>query len=209
MSYFLGLAMGLVPALSTGPVFLTLIQNSISHGFKNTVYFIIGVALTDTSILLLTWFGLSQFSGESESSPMLLLGGGILLIVFGLGFILKKEKEEKENEKPNEKPNGHLHKLGLFTQAIMLNAINPIVWGFWTTISNYAITEFQDQTSELIFFVGILNMILITDLLKAYYAQRLKSVLTADVKKYIRIGIGIVLCGLGIKMLLEYGGFNL
>ena len=149
IAYIYGLAAGLIPAFSTGPVFLTLIQNSIDYGFKKCIYFIIGVALTDTSIILLTWFGLSKMSGGEEvSSAWLSIGGGLLLVIFGLGFIFKKEKGE---EKEVSSAAGRLQSLALFTQAIMLNAINPIIWGFWAAISNYAITEFHDPTSELIF----------------------------------------------------------
>ena len=199
IAYLIGLSAGIVPALSTGPVFLTLVQNAIDHGFKKAIYFIVGVALTDTSIILLTWLGLSQISDGSEPPAELSIGGGILLIIFGLVFILKKESEEK----PKIESSTHLQKFGLFTQGIMLNTINPIVWGFWAAISNYAITEFNDSTSELLFFAGVLNMVWTTDILKAYYAQKLKKFLNEEVKKYIKIGIGLVLLLLGLKMLVE------
>lgn len=200
IAYLIGLSAGLVPALSTGPVFLTLVQNAIDHGFKKAVYFIVGVGLTDTSIILLTWLGLSQISEGSQPPEELSIGGGLLLIIFGLVFIFKKENQQK----PVESPSTHLQKFGLFTQAIMLNAINPVIWGFWAAISNYAITEFNDASSELLFFAGVLNMVWITDVLKAYYAQKLKKYLSEKVKKYIKIGIGSVLVVLGSKLLLEH-----
>ncbi|SMD38852.1 Threonine/homoserine/homoserine lactone efflux protein [Reichenbachiella faecimaris] len=200
IAYLIGLSAGLVPALSTGPVFLTLVQHAIDHGFRKAVYFIAGVALTDTSIILLTWLGLSQISGGSEPPAQLSIGGGILLILFGLIFIFKKESEQQ----PVETSSTHLQKFGLFTQAIMLNAINPIIWGFWAAISNYAIAEFNDTTSELLFFAGVLNMVWITDVLKAYYAQNLNKYLNERFKKYLRIGIGLVLAVLGAKLLVEY-----
>lgn len=198
IAYLIGLSAGIVPALSTGPVFLTLIQNAIDHGFKKALYFVVGVALTDTSIILLTWFGLSQVSDGSEPPAELSIGGGLLLIIFGLVFIFKKEKEQKIAATST----GHLQKIGLFTQAIMLNAINPIVWGFWAAISNYAIAEFNDTRSELIFFAGVLNMVWITDVLKAHYAQKLKKYLNEKFKKYLRIGIGSILTILGLKMVI-------
>lgn len=197
--YLIGLSAGLVPALSTGPVFLTLVQNAIDHGFRKAIYFIVGVALTDTSIILLTWLGLSQITENSAPPAELSIGGGVLLLIFGLVFIFKKEPEQKPIESSS-----HLQKFGLFSQAIMLNAINPIIWGFWAAISNYAITEFNNTTSELLFFAGVLNMVWFTDILKAYYAQKLKKYLSERVKKYIRIGIGLVLAVLGAKLLIQY-----
>ena len=199
IAYLIGLSAGLVPALSTGPVFLTLVQNAIDHGFKKTIYFILGVALTDTSIILLTWLGLSQMSDGSEPPASLSIGGGIILILFGLAFIFKKEKEQTVSITSSS----HLQNFGLFTQAIMLNAINPVIWGFWAAISNYAINEFNDQTNELLFFAGVLNMVWATDFLKAYYAQKLKKILSQKNKQYIKTGVGIVLIVLGIKLLVE------
>lgn len=199
IAYLIGLSAGLVPALSTGPVFLTLIQNSIDHGFRKAIFFIVGVALTDTSIILLTWLGLSQISADQAPPAELSIGGGILLILFGLVFIFKKQPEHK----PVKSSSG-LQNFGLFTQAIMLNAINPIVWGFWAAISNYAITEFNDTVSELLFFAGVLNMVWVTDFLKAYYAQRLNKHLNDKFKKYLRIGIGSVLTILGLKLIVEF-----
>ncbi|WP_420581255.1 LysE family translocator [Reichenbachiella sp.] len=200
IAYLIGLSAGLVPALSTGPVFLTLVQNAIDHGFKKAIYFIVGVALTDTSIILLTWLGLSQISDGSEPPAELSIGGGLLLILFGLVFIFKKEKEQK----PTAPSSTHLQKFGLFTQAIMLNAINPIIWGFWAAISNYAITEFNDNSSELLFFAGVLNMVWVTDVLKAYYAQKLNKYLNEKFKRYLRIGIGLILTILGLKLIVEF-----
>lgn len=200
IAYFIGLSAGLVPALSTGPVFLTLVQQAINHGFRRTTYFIVGVAITDTSIIILTWLGLSQISDGSAAPIWLTIGGGVLLIIFGLVFLFKKEKS---SELPPPTSSQRLQKFGLFTQAIMLNAINPIVWGFWAAISNYAITEFNDRTSELLFFAGVLNMVWVTDLLKAYYAQKLQQLLTDKLKKYLRMGIGFLLVGFGLKLLVE------
>lgn len=200
ITYLIGLSAGLVPALSAGPVFLTLVQNSVDHGFKKAIYFIVGVGITDTTIIILTWLGLSQISDGSGPPIELTIGGGMLLILFGLVFIFKKERNSELPQKVNS---SKMQKIGLFSQAIMLNAVNPIVWGFWTAISNYAITEFNDTTSELVFFAGVLNTVWLTDVLKAYYAQKLKTVLSAKVKSYIKIGIGLVLSGLGAKMIVE------
>ncbi|UXX78134.1 LysE family transporter [Reichenbachiella carrageenanivorans] len=202
IAYLIGLSAGLVPALSTGPVFLTLVQHAIDRGFKYVIYFILGVALTDTAIIMITWLGLSQITASDQPPAGFSIGGGLLLIAFGLVFILKKETKERPDQLVTTP--GHLQKFGLFSHAIMLNAINPVIWGFWAAISNYAITEFNDTTSELLFFAGVLNMVWVTDLLKAYYAQKLKKYLNEKFKKILRVGIGLVLIVLGTKLLVEY-----
>lgn len=200
IAYFLGLSAGLVPALSTGPVFLTLVQKSIRHGFKKTIYFILGVALTDTTIIALTWLGLSKLSDDEPAPIALTIAGGLILVIFGLVIIFKKEKRP---DKVDIREPAKLQGLGLFTQAVMLNVINPVIWGFWAAISNYAITEFNDANKEVLFFTGVLNMVWITDLLKAYYAQKLNQILTDKFKRNLNIAIGALLIGFGLKLLGE------
>ncbi len=183
--------------ISTGPVFLSLIQNSISNGFKKTLLFVLGVAVADTTIILLTWLGLSKVSGDQQG-PWLTIAGAIVLIVFGIIYILKKEKKEEVIE--GSASSG----LAMLIQGVMMGAINPIVWGFWATISNYSITTFDSQSNQLLYFAGLLNMVWVTDVLKAYYAQKLKTILSEKVRYYFRLGIGVLLIGMGVSMVIQY-----
>ncbi|MGL1885066.1 MAG: LysE family transporter [Reichenbachiella sp.] len=196
-AYFLGLGSALVLVISTGPVFLSLIQNSISNGFKKTLLFVLGVAVADTTIILLTWLGLSKVSGDQQG-PWLTIAGAIVLIVFGIIYILKKEKKEEVIE--GSASSG----LAMLIQGVMMGAINPIVWGFWATISNYSITTFDSQSNQLLYFAGLLNMVWVTDVLKAYYAQKLKTILSEKVRYYFRLGIGVLLIGMGVSMVIQY-----
>ncbi|PIB35576.1 hypothetical protein BFP72_09315 [Reichenbachiella sp. 5M10] len=199
--YLIGLSTGLILAVSTGPVFLTLIQKSLDHGYKKALFFVLGVGIADTGIIAITWFGMSKVSGE-EPNPWLSLAGGVLLIVFGIAFLVKK-KTESEELKEAVKTSNKLAHAGMFTQGFMLGAINPIVWGFWAAMSNYAIATFASTRDELFYFFGILSTVWVTDTLKAYYAEKLRIYLSAKIQRYLKIGIGVVLILLGLKLILE------
>lgn len=199
LAYLFGMMWGLMPAFSTGPVFLTLVQHSIDHGFKKTIFFIVGVALADTTIIAVTWYGLSRISGNSDS-PWLSIIGGLLLIGFGIGFLLKKEKTQKETKSSKK----HLQKAGLFMQGIMLNSINPIIWAFWAGMSNLFITEFSTSQQQLTAFAGMLSTIWATDLLKAFYGQKLKTLLRESFQKYLRWFIAGMLIVFGSKMIIQW-----
>lgn len=200
LAYLFGMMWGLMPAFSTGPVFLTLVQHSIDHGFRKTIFFIIGVALADTTIIGITWFGLSRISGDTNS-PWLSIVGGILLIAFGVGFLLKKEKNQGEIRPTKKK---HLQSASLFLQGIMLNSVNPIIWAFWAGMSNLFISEFSSAQLQLTAFAGMLSTIWVTDLLKAYYGQKLKTILKASFQKYLRWFIAGMLMIFGSKMIIEW-----
>ncbi|UXP31816.1 LysE family transporter [Reichenbachiella agarivorans] len=197
--YLIGISTGLILVVSTGPVFLTLLQNSLNHGFQRTLFFIMGVAVADTGILFITWFGMSKVTGD-EPNPYLALAGGILLSVFGMIFLLKDKPSEEVKIETSVRRNG-LASAGLFGQGFMLGAINPIVWGFWAAMSNYAITTYGDPRSELFYFLGILNIVWVTDVLKAYYAGKLKKYLNVRVQKVLRKVIGVVLIVLGLNLI--------
>lgn len=201
LAYLLGLSAGIVPALSTGPVFLTLVQHAMDHGFRKAIYFIVGVAMTDASIVLITWMGWSQVSGAANSPAWLSVVGGVFLLVFGVVFICRKapETQEKAPTKTHR-----MHALVLFAQAVTLSGINPVVWAFWATLSSYAIKTLGNTTEVWLFFAGVLNMIWVTDMLKAYYAQKLKKYLTERVKRYIKGSIGVVLIVFGLRLILQY-----
>jgi threonine/homoserine/homoserine lactone efflux protein len=198
---FGGLLTGLILAFSTGPVFFTLLYTAIHKGFRKSIYFIIGISITDISIILICWLGLNRISTELEVIWMTYAAGGVL-ILFGLSFMFKNFVEVNKESEATEKST--FDNWGLFLKAILIDAINPIVWVFWAAISEYGITNFETKSTQLMYFGGILVAIFSTDLLKAYYAQKLKSFLS---DKYVRIfnyAIGMVMIGLGVKLIFNY-----
>ncbi|MBU2913148.1 LysE family translocator [Reichenbachiella agariperforans] len=201
--YLIGLSTGLILAVSTGPVFLTLIQKSIDHGYKKALFFVLGVGIADTGIIAVTWFGMTKVTGDT-ANPWMVLAGGLLLISFGLVFLIKKENPEELEIETRIKKKNFAH-VGLLGQGFMLGAINPIVWAFWAAMSNYAIVTFTSPRGELFYFFGILSTVWLTDSLKAYYAEKLKKYLSPKVKRYLRMTIGIVLIAFGLKLLIQEG----
>ncbi|MFY0653254.1 MAG: LysE family transporter [Cyclobacteriaceae bacterium] len=203
----LGTLTGLGLAISTGPVFLTLIQVSVSKGFQKSIFFILGVSTADLSMLMISWFGLYKLDLGIEEALLKLLGG-IALIIFGATFIYQKKEAPKElivlsNERKKRK-SGSMQNAGLFMKGLLINAINPIVWAFWLGISQLSVSKFGDATDQFVYFLGILSVVLLTDITKGYYAQKLSPFLSSKFLRYFNLGIGIVLIGIGLKFSIEY-----
>lgn len=203
----IGLMTALGLAISTGPVFLTLIQTSISKGFRIVVFFILGVSLADSSILFLCWFGLEKLSLGLDTSLIKLIAG-FGLLGFGATFFLKKEKKTSESEIALdseivliETKDRRLVQLG---RGLLINLLNPIVWAFWAGISQFSITKFPERFDQIVYFCSILATVLLTDMLKGFFAEKLKPFFSSNVLKWFNWGIGVLLRGLGVKFLLEY-----
>lgn len=156
--------------------------------------------MSDTCIIMLTWLGLSQVGNQLEG-PWLTIVGSLLLIAFGLIFLLIKSEEKNTDSEPTNTASGNL---GLWIQGVMIGAINPVVWGFWATISNYSISTFELKADQLLYFFGILSIVWSTDIAKAYYANKLKKILNQKVRSYLRKGIGVLLILIGISMVIKY-----
>jgi len=207
----LGLLTGLGMATATGPVFLTLIGISVDRGFARAVFFLVGVSTVDWFIVFASWIGFNKLDFGIDESLLSLLGG-LAMMIYGSTFIFsfkKKPKElvaldqpvasEKEQRNKNKLDNAHL-----YLKGIVMNALNPIVWAFWAGITQLSISKFPQQSEQVLYFVGILITILITDLLKGFYAQKLKPFFTSKLLKYLNIAIGVMLMGLGGRFLVKY-----
>lgn len=207
----LGLLTGLGMATATGPVFLTLIRVSVDRGFAKSVFFLVGVSTVDWFIVFASWVGLNQLDiGIGES--LLSLFAGMAMVLYGSTFVFSFKKKPKELDvitapdiaKKEQISKKKLDNAHLYLKGVVMNALNPIVWAFWAGISQLAISKFPFQSDQVLYFTGILMTILITDLLKGYYAQKLKPFFTSKLLRYLNIAIGVMLMGLGGRFLVKY-----
>lgn len=200
MAVLIGILTGLGLAVSTGPIFLTLIKTSIDQGAKRTAFFIVGVSIADTSALLATWYGLSGIELDAGSSWLSLVGG-LVLIGIGISFF-KPQSSPKEEESITFSQEEHGVKL--FLKGLSLNLFNPIVWGFWAAMSQYARASFASSFEHLAFFISVLLTVLITDFLKAYFANKLTKILKPHHIRYMNVGIGCLLIFFGLKLFFDF-----
>ncbi len=198
---FSGIITGLVMALSTGPIFFTLLQLSVDKGFKKAIYFILGTSFIDTTMVLFLWFGLNKIDIQTDSTLIPLIGAAVL-IAFGVSFFFKKPSNPTD-ETDNTPKSPLLGNSTLFFKAVLLDVFNPLVWAFWAAIVEYSISNYETNASQLTYFAGILLAILSTDMLKSHYAQKLKSVLSDKYLSYMNYGIGLLLIGFGLKLLYD------
>lgn len=202
----IGLSLALI--MGFGPAFFTLIQTSISRGFKSAMFLDLGIILNDIFIVALMMMTNVQFNiNDRENVIYAGIAAGIILIIFGIyTFLLSPEKimhiSENNNQKINnmnekfiDKPKWYI----FLTKGFVINIFNPFVWVFWITCVATASSNFSgNKYSMIIFFLGVFATVLFFDILKAAGAYSLKRFFTEKMMKIMNQIIGIILIIFGL-----------
>ncbi len=194
----------LVLTVSFGPGFFTLINTSIRYGFKFGAYFAIGVVLSDLLLSVLVTFlfsiGAANFIEDEQNKAYFGLISGIALIVFGIVFFMKKEKQiDGGLVLINPSP------IFLVTKGFFLNLLNPAVWALWLTNISTIGPDFGYSFPKIIlFFIAILLSVLSVELYKAYLADKIKKYLTLRFMNIINNVTGLALVIGGIYFIYAY-----
>lgn len=193
-----GVSMGLLLSAMVGPVFFTLIQNSIEHGFKYAVAIAVGILLSDFLYVLITYFGISLLTQFPNFEWYLSLLGGLVLTAFGISSFFKKVKDRPTTA---GFPISEARKRTGFVKGFGINGINPFVLLFWISIAGLvAIKEDYNRYDIGIYYLGILLTVFIFDLLKAYVAKKLKVFITPRVMILLNKMVGVALLLFGARL---------
>ena len=202
----IGLSLALI--MGFGPSFFTLIQTSISRGFKAAMFLDLGIILNDIMVVALMMMTNVQFNvADKENIIYAGISAGIILIIFGIyTFLLSPEKIihisenntqkiDKMNEKFIDKPKWYV----FISKGFIINIFNPFVWVFWITCVATASSNFGgNKYSMIIFFIGVFATVLFFDILKAAGAYSLKRFFTEKMMKIMNQIIGIILMLFGL-----------
>ncbi|MGK7397595.1 MAG: LysE family translocator [Candidatus Cyclobacteriaceae bacterium M3_2C_046] len=199
-----GLAFGLVLAFFIGPVFFALIQTSIQRGFVAGVGMALGVCISDSIYLWLSYLGVSQLLNNDSFKLFLSLGGGLILLSFGLFSLLKPSPAQQKIARANN--NNTLMRQIL--RGFLLNGINPSVLLFWIGVVSLVSVEYKYKGYDIyVFFAAILITVLTTDILKSYLAIRLRSLFTTRLILNINRIVGLALIIFSLRLF--YFAFHL
>lgn len=194
-----GIGYGLVLAMLIGPVFFALIRTSIAKGFASGAYLALGIAVSDSFAASVVYLSISQFQENTVFKNYLGLVGGLLMIAFGLSYFLMPVSKRKFSPQRGIRPTQGIRHI---IEGIFLNLLNPFVYIFWLGIVSYTtVSQGYDFRETLIFFAGTICTVFLTDLLKAFIADKITNYLTAHIISLIGRVAGIALIGFGLRLL--------
>ena len=196
-----GFILGITLAFLIGPAFFSLIQTSISRGFKAGVQLAVGISISDTILVFFVNLGIIHIIDQPIVQVIFGVIGGIFLIGFGLYNYIKKDITHVTHEINIE--NRLSKALTYIFKGIFLNFLNPFVWFFWIGVAVGMSSSLQTMENMLFFYVATLATLLSTDILKCFIANKIKRLLSARVMFLINKIVGILLFGFGIVLIIR------
>jgi threonine/homoserine/homoserine lactone efflux protein len=193
-----GLLFGLLLSFLLGPVFFALLQTSIDKGFKAGLFMAIGIAISDSLYIFITYTSVSYFSESDQIKFILGLSGSMIMIAFGL-FTFLKPVPKKGLRQPHFETNNYLRKI---LKGFILNSINPFILIFWLGVAGMTTIELHysfDQAS--LFYVGVVSMVLSMDITKSFLATKIRDLITPRLMNILNRSVGLALILFGFRLL--------
>ncbi|HEX3767558.1 MAG TPA: LysE family transporter [Puia sp.] len=195
-----GLALGVVLALSVGPIIFTIIKQSITVGHKGGFSFVAGVWLSDFILVFLSNVFTSWVTQLLEHKNLIGYGGSGFLIAMGVYFFFFKKVvlRATEGEHSDHLSTGEMFRI--FASGFIINTLNPGVIIFW--LGNASILALTHTLSERIMIFSICLLInMSADVGKVMMAGKLRKKLTVHNLAIINKISGAILIAFGIFLL--------
>ncbi|MEJ8841975.1 LysE family transporter [Lacibacter sp. H375] len=194
-----GLALGLLLAISMGPVIFSIIKQSISNGHKGGLAFVFGVSASDLTLVLVSNIFTELFNRLLKFEKVIGLGGSALLIGIGVYFLFFKKIKMNELGDGIEMKRSAGDYVKIFFAGYFMNTLNPSVIAFWFTWATAFITIPVNE--RIATFAVCLSVVFIFDLLKVFLANKLRSRLTLKTITLINKISGTILIVFGIILI--------
>lgn len=200
-SFFKGILVGLPFVFVVGPALFSILQTSINKGFYSGMQLAIGISISDMLIMFLCYFGLIQYMEKESFQIALGFGGSIIMVIYGVYMFNKRTISEPKNREIKLKINW-MGVFGEIVKGFFLNIMNPFLWIVWLSIVSSGATK-SSGPEAIAFILGIASMIFSTDLLKSFFANKIKRFLSPSVIIIINKVAGTLLFGCAVFLLFK------
>jgi threonine/homoserine/homoserine lactone efflux protein len=193
------IALGLFLSIAVGPVLFSIIKQSINNGIAGGLAFVIGVSLSDISLVIASNFFTEIFAGLNARREEIGIIGSTFLISVGIYYLFFKKV--KVNEKGIQQLIRFRKRdyLKIFLAGYLMNTLNPAIIIFWLTTSTAFIDHNFNQ--KLVIFSIALAFVLAADIAKVVLAGKLRSKLTVKTISLLNRINGMILIGFGIALI--------
>lgn len=177
-----------------------ILKVSMKLGHKAGYAFIAGVSISDLLLVLLGNLAAELVRAALKFETWIAAGGALMLLLMGT-YSLVFGKDPKDDDPNDVTVAFRKRDLARFSlQGFFMNTINPGPIIFWlTTCTAFAFLPLHDR---MILFASCLATILALDIIKVFFAGRIRSLLTPRTLHKIHQFSAMVLIGFGLFIML-------
>jgi threonine/homoserine/homoserine lactone efflux protein len=195
-----GIGLGLIFALSVGPVIFTILKQSINNGQKGGFSFVIGVWLSDLMLV----FASNVFSDivvkAMHFKTTIGYIGAAFIISMGAFYLFFKKVSLPAGQMELEIKFGKKDITRAFMSGLIINTLNPSVILFWL-INATAFAATNTVFERVILFSTCLLVNMIGDVAKVMMASKIRHKLTVHNINIINKISGLILVGFGVAII--------
>lgn len=196
---------GFTLSLLLGPAFFTLLQTSLSRGFKPALRFAFGIFLSDAFLVSISFLGASRLFTDPSASKVIGIVGGIILMLIGI-YTFRKKVQMQPDALPTSDVPVHTPRWRYFFKGFFMNMANPGTWIFWfvsvgTITAQYTTDEGVVMHYRVIFFFLVtLSTVFAMDTLKAFVAHKIKRFINERTITVVNKIVGVLLFLFGVYL---------
>ncbi len=194
-----GITLGLLLSIAVGPILFTVIKQSINNGIKGGLAFVIGVSLSDVSLVVATNFFTEIFTSFNTNRTVIGIMGSTFLISVGIYYLYFKKVKVNEQGTQLIKFRKRDY-LKILLAGYFMNTLNPGIIIFWLVQSAAFIEHTYNQRFTI--FTTALLFVLSADILKVVLAGKLRQRLTIRNIRLLNKINGVILIGFGLALIL-------
>lgn len=200
---------GFTLAFLVGPSFISLVQTSIHRGFYSGMQFAVGIALSDVTLIALSYLGAIQFLGAEHNQVRIGIIGGIIVIGFGIVTFTRRHTISSSphitmemQRKTDRFFSGRFFRY--VSKGYFMNIFNPFLLIFWLGVMGLVTGKYGIPSREIwIFFAGTIAAVFTTDILKCFLSHRIKQHLSIRVLTWINRIVGLAMVAFGVGLVIR------
>jgi threonine/homoserine/homoserine lactone efflux protein len=205
-----GLTLGLLLAISIGPIIFAIIKQSLNNGHKGGFFFVAGVSSSDIIIVLVCNLLTSLFAQAVSHQTIIGILGSAFLLIIGIYTLFFKKVMMDDSGGIQDKVFSKRQLVGIFLSGFFMNMLNPGVFIFWLAATAKIQTQIIGLAHPTRYLVTVyavcLTFVLSTDIAKVLLAGKIRPKLTPHNLHIINKISGIVLVVFALS--LAWATFN-
>lgn len=194
---------GFIMAFAVGPVFFTLIETSITKGFRAGLAFDGGAIFADIIFILIAYFSTTKLLERVKDDPALLIFGGGLLVAYGIISYIRTTKNIYRIVRDHHALEVKKNLGSLFVKGFFLNFVNFGVLAGWVGMIIVANAHKSTERGVWSFIITVLIVFISTDILKIALAKKLKNKMTPRFTFKTKKWVCILIIIFGLLMLIQ------